>query len=842
MSNYNSTHTGAQLDEAIGAVLTGGSMYNRVTALESTSSTHTEQIAALYDEQVEEQYALTKKENYVKFIAGKYPAGSAGTIIESDEYSMTDFIPCTANRNYFIYVGDTQIQTALRRYYDANKSWLGTTWSSSAAYVVLVVHFVVLQKDTYAIESVTNVRYNFNKYEELLPASATKFQSDTKTNDELQADIDTKVSSDSLFDSFFPNMANPADFATGKRYSKARTKIQSNSDTTYIGGSGLIPVESGKTYTISGTGWYGLYNTDTSPQGGYFGASATGAIGDVAVSDMQFGSTPMGSAIRGYTFTVPNNPNIKFAYISIYLLDGVVAGNCMLNVGEVANEYVDYHEEKVIKEELLPNQEGGGGGGADITAWSLYSNPLTLAYHGISNKFPKFRQHWMAKDKDLMVVTTGTSLSSRVNYCSQFADAPYRPPLLDYKSWTAFVWDNIKWSGQQYRRFDAKVNTGSDTPMFTEVGTFATTNYLSNWDDYSSENAAAAPRVTRYSEDSNAAISCVVPLDAWQFNLIYRLDTLGSEHCTVTIAEGNGKVKVWNESNSAWVEANGFDFSMKNPATTSINISYTNPTTGAATTLNNCQVSGNTTYQKRLKFLLVDHNRVEGDPVTLTISNGSGRFMYWGVEWSNRRYMITYVNSARGSHSSLIGSSRTCLIHYQDNEIWGFNPDLIFAEDPIYNSGGGTRNLWSTSMPTTYFAQVSENFWCADNGVSMLSRCENLGLDEPELILFNAIVTTSNAGTDDKKELSLGKLKDNVEWTVLDAQMSIYQYFHTHHTDVVYINNVMHWYKAAIECYGNIYDATISGVWTYDGTHCNTNGHAVWGRCVAPVVDFGTNG
>jgi hypothetical protein len=200
---------------------------------------------------------------------------------------------------------------------------------------------------------------------------------------------------------------------------------------------------------------------------------------------------------------------------------------------------------------------------------------------------------------------------------------------------------------------------------------------------------------------------------------------------------------VLNESGE-WVEANGYTFSQLEPEITYLEtFNYMDPATLTEKTMTNYQVKGNTTYQKRLYMKAVARGVSDK---SITISHTSGRFLYWGVEWSPREFMVTYINAARGSHSSAISTANTALNHYQDNEIWTFKPDLFLTEDPIHNAGGAGKP--NAVAHKDYYSTITNNFFFADNGISMKARCENLGLTEPEWIIFNSTITYNFGGFD----------------------------------------------------------------------------------------------
>lgn len=615
------------------------------------------------------------------------------------------------------------------------------------------------------------------------------------------------------------NIINPANVKYNRRYSADAGSIIA-ADSHNLVSSGLIEVEEGEWYVMSG---------QTVFQGGYFGTSATGAIGNTQISAVSFVNTVDNS---GKCFQVPLNSNIKYVVVNLVTNSDrtALSGTPQIELGEVATEYSPYLPVKKIKEELLPSSGGGGGEivQSDLSKYTTFGN---LCYHGIGSKIPNFRQHFYAKDKDLCVVNTGTSLTARSSeHCTTLVDAPYRPPLLHSNNFASHIWNALCWEGQQYRRYDAE-------NFFTESGTgWQTQSNIEDWDDGSYRAG-----LTRFTNDGGS-VSFVVPIDAWQFNFIYRSDSAGSEACVISIAEGNGKMEVWN--GSAWVEANGYTFSEREAAVTRLpSITVTNPSTGTQSTYTNYQVKGNTTYQKRLKMRCKSGDIDSRDATkTVTITSASGRLLYWGVEWSPRQYMITYINAARGSHTSLVNST-VSLCHYQDNEVWGFNPDLLLSEDPIHNAGGsGVPN----AQRRAYYSDVSEQFWFAENGVSMKDRCSDLGLTEPEWALFNTTITWNFGGINKDGTLKIGAIANGLlMWSALDSQSSVYMYMLTNHPSIIYINAVKNWVEAGMACYHSMKAATVGSgkdglTFTNEGSHWNDTGCKVMARVILPILDLFT--
>ena len=467
--------------------------------------------------------------------------------------------------------------------------------------------------------------------------------------------------------------------------------------------------------------------------------------------------------------------------------------------------------------------------GSVASKTSKFLDVDSIEYGDVSDKIPEFRKNWINKEKDLVVVSTGTSLTSSELHSTEYIDKSERPPLMAVKNLASHIWDKIKWSGQFYRRYD---NVG----FFNELGIWTFSDNLAEWDD----NSPARTGETRYSDDVSSNFKFEIPVNAWQFNLIYRTDSLGTENAAISITEGNGKVEVFN--GTSWVEANGFIFSQKEaPVTILPSVTYLNPVTKVDSTLTDYQVKGNTTFQKRLKM------RCKSGAINslataknVTISRTSGRLMYWGVEWSERQFMITYINAARGSHSGTVNSSLS-LMHFQDNEVWGFKPDLILSENPIHNSGAGSSP--NSGYPTSYWAQTTEGYFFEANGVSMQDRALTLGITGLEFVIFNSSMGQNGGAINTDGTLESVENADGLMINALDAQMRCYDYLKANYPNLISLNAAKVWVEASRAMYPDLYKATLpsdkSGTTLLDdGTHWNDLGAKVIARVVLPVFNF----
>lgn len=634
--------------------------------------------------------------------------------------------------------------------------------------------------------------------EELMP--------DTVFNDVLKSELTS-------FKSF--NKIDPDKIDYTNRYSTGNKAMQF--DTLGIAASEWIPVEEGEFYTLSGEGVYGY-------QGGYF----TNYGETTAIDNIVFIDPPAG---EGKVFQVPIGQGITHVLISLKKLNQdpnatQLDGPVQLEVGELATLYQPFKKELKIKQELIAESSKPvvESPVLDATAWFRYTEGDEGAYH--TDKLPKFRRHWLLKDKDLVVINTGTSLTARSSeHCTDHPDAEFRPPLMHSNNMASIVWDAMKWDNQHYRRY------GSG--YFNLTGNFSYSSNLPEWDD-----GPYRAGTIGYSEDVNAAVGFEVPVDAWQFNFIYRTDTTGCD-AIVNIAEGNGQMEVLNESD-VWVEANGHIFSMREdaPVDRDIGVPKASDNTVVIRTIPS---KGNTTYQKRLKMRcksdLID-SRASVKNVTVS-SNSVGRFMYWGVEWSPREFMITYINAARGSHNTQAAGA-TGLPRFADNEVWSFKPDLMFFELPIHNDGAAGANSYTSG----YFSRLTNDFvFRADYELSMKTRSAYFGLN-PEFGMFTSSISWNFNGIAEDGTLKYAdETGGGKVLSALDKYNEAYSYVLDNHPDAVFINSAKRWVDAGNAIFGDLKAATVASgkngnTFTNEGSHWNDTGSKIIAKTLTPVFRF----
>ncbi|MDC5580096.1 hypothetical protein OHX09_18650, partial [Acinetobacter baumannii] len=391
------------------------------------------------------------------------------------------------------------------------------------------------------------------------------------------------------------------------------------------------------------------------------------------------------------------------------------------------------------------------------------------------------------------------------------------------------VWDALKWQGQQYRRYDAS--------YFNESGTFTTAYNLAEWDDGPYRDA-----LTRYSVSETATLQFVIPINAWQFNFIYRTDSLGCD-AKVVIAEGDGKVQLFNETTQSWVEANNFVFSMFESVPVKRDVTIPNPM--GTTSVVQVSSKANTTYQKRLKMRCRDNVSLDSlssvKNVSISRVGGGSRFMYWGVEWSPRQFMITYINSARGSHATNATAALSRgLPLYQDNEIWGFKPDLILSELGIHNDGAAAAG----SYPVGQYAGLAYNYVTnTDYELSMFSRAAHFGLN-PEYAFFTASIAWNFGGIEEDGSLKFGMQTASVKgpprmMSALDKYQEATDFLRAN--NVICIDAAKRWVDAGFAIFGDLKTATLGSgkdgtTFTNEGSHWNDTGSAVMAKAVISLL------
>lgn len=446
---------------------------------------------------------------------------------------------------------------------------------------------------------------------------------------------------------------------------------------------------------------------------------------------------------------------------------------------------------------------------------------LELAVQGVSpvldgpvqpdaiNVMPIFSAKYMDKGHaanvseeigDCWIYGLGDSLLARLDSTSfhDSATQQIRPPMMHGKNFLSMLWDYIAWSSQFYRRHDYAGFFTESTPFttvgFPEAGAWGTPG---TWDDEGDR-----PAVTRYlSSAAIQTLSFIIPVNAWRFNWIYRTVPDGAL-LTVSVAEGNGVLQVWD--GSAWIEANG--------STVDLNEART----GAG--------YGNTEYQKRLMFRAKNTGGLDSRNITKTITlskanTGTARVIaYWGVEWSLDRHMLYLVNIARGSHTL------TQLRQYIKTDLYDRRPDLVLFEIPTFNNNFDDPGQDITAKVN----EVIDFIYNAATSDSLANDSANFSLYDVAVIIPHIGLSSVDANGWLSAASPNGRMttaKDNFDRLIkaLDDQPK----------SLARINLFTAYCIESIARYGSIYAASVGSGATgltllRDGTHQNDLGTLFW--------------
>lgn len=641
-----------------------------------------------------------------------------------------------------------------------------------------------------------------------------------------QSDIPTDyLKEDEILESYSFNKIDPSKIDYTKRYSPNGSSIV-NAGANLVAITDWIKVKSGEFYAVNDGVVY-----SENHRGAYFeNYGDTAPIENITFLDPVDGI--------GKIFKVPSGAD-RYVLLNVRTNAGhdALDAPTQMEEGEQSTAYRPYEDETIIKQELLPdNGSSGGGVSANLDSASWYKFTEAEDKNDLlKEKAPIFSKSYLLRDKNLSVVNVGTSLTARSDeHCTGHPDANQRPPLMHSHNMASILWDKMKWDNQFYRRYDFP-------GYFTEEKTgFATTANLPEWDDNIFRNG-----YTRYNSNdalSGLMLSAIVPIGAFQYNFIYRTDSLGCQQVQVNITQGNGQMQVYDESDSTWKEANGFIFSMYESTPVARDIESLNEKTDNREIVNTASKS-NTTYQKRLKM------RCKGGAVdslatekNITFSKlVTGRFMYWGVEWSLREFMITYINSARGSYRTALRDARG-LGRVADNEVWGFKPDLMLFELPIHND--------SASFPSTDQSRQSlinaTNEYIFNEGyeLSFVTRSQSLNGYVPEMIMFSSSVSWNFAPINEDGTLKIARDRAGDYVTSLDYWTAVYQWVLENHTEVGFVNSIQRWIEAGNAIFkNNLKDATIGSgksgaTFTNEGSHWNDTGSKVIAKTLTGLFEF----
>ena len=304
----------------------------------------------------------------------------------------------------------------------------------------------------------------------------------------------------------------------------------------------------------------------------------------------------------------------------------------------------------------------------------------------VTDRIPRFIDKYHNRKTDLTIVLIDGSISADLGFASKRPDSAYRPPCTTDFNIPSFIEEKLRWSGQQFRRYDANVEQQSSTKVFSETGTAVTRQYDGAWDwQNNPPQQNGYNGMTRILTGSKPSVSFRFPAKAKRNDFIYRTDYLSSAALKVSVGQA-GIVEVFDEKESMWREADGFVFSAKEKDEL-IPGEYFPGQPFAATSLRK------SIYQKRLKMrALKSHADVN---VSIASTDG-GRLCYWGVSFSPAETMLQFINSARGSHNIAL------LTYFEAWSIDYWKPDLILYSCNTINEGADASTLNTLNSPTNF--------------------------------------------------------------------------------------------------------------------------------------------
>tara|TARA_R110002073_G_C9463949_1_gene578925 strand:- start:147 stop:2639 length:2493 start_codon:yes stop_codon:yes gene_type:complete len=315
--------------------------------------------------------------------------------------------------------------------------------------------------------------------------------------------------------------------------------------------------------------------------------------------------------------------------------------------------------------------------GADNTDYERFDNLKKMglmpnegfSQSKIIDKMPNFTSDYRLRNSDVTIVQVGDSISTNLEYSTPLIDAPYNPPLITEDNINSRFERKLRWREQKYRRFDSFTEKGGAVDVFTEILGGGTTSEISEedatWGFTAGNNNFRA--LTRCITGGNqAGVSFNFPANMRRCNFILHSDFEFGASTVVTTSESNGVIEA-SLDGITWVEANGFSTSFQESSAVISNATYGD--------------YHKDVYQKRLHF----RSLTDLTEKTITIKNtGTGRFGYWGIEYSPRKYMFTYICASKGGHKI------EQLELFQEWMVESFNPKLIIQQCCIINQGVST--------------------------------------------------------------------------------------------------------------------------------------------------------
>ena len=420
-------------------------------------------------------------------------------------------------------------------------------------------------------------------------------------------------------------------------------------------------------------------------------------------------------------------------------------------------------------------------------------------------KLLPFITKYQERNADVTIVQTGDSISTNLGWTSPREDAMYRPPLMTEHNFNSFLEEKLRWREQKYRRFDAP-------NVFTEVLGGGTSTQM--WDDGGvggawgiTGNAYSLPLTKVLDGGTNAGVSYKFPAEMRRCNFILHTDYKWANSTKITIAEGNGKVEVKNES-GVWVEANNYTFSAQESATL-INGAFRK-----------------SQEQKRIDM----RSLTDLTEKNITIQNiGAGRFGYWGIEYSPNEFMFTYVCASIGSQA-LYGMS-----FYESWRVDAFGPDLLLQQCCIINEGAVSGETAAAGITPEGFVQHFADDYDRQIGKGYLVM--------PYIVWGGAVMGMVNPTTGEWGFSTYNGKNLTID-DYIGQLMNMYNVKNAPTVNLFYRFTELAETKAKLEGTNNIYISAINGsggdgnTFTLDTVHLNNYGEEILKRLLLPYFNF----
>lgn len=436
---------------------------------------------------------------------------------------------------------------------------------------------------------------------------------------------------------------------------------------------------------------------------------------------------------------------------------------------------------------------------------------FSTAESPIIDKIAPFIKKHNERDEDVTFLSTGDSIFTNLNYTSARADANQRPPLMTEFNLNSFIEEKLRWKEQKYRRFDYP-------NIFTEILGGGTSTAISEEDatwGYTGAGMNFYRPLTKCIDGGNSSgVSYSFPAGMRRCNLIIHTDFKWSTQTQISVSEGNGKVEVLDETDGIWKEANGFVFTAKEPDTL-----FTN----GSETYHRDQ------YQKRINM----RSLTDLSEKTITVQNiGSGRFGYWGIEYSPKQYMFTYIAASKGGHDI------ARIEVFQPWMVDAFNPDLILQQCCIINEEAqtGVNPAYPAVKTPVQFADKFKEYYERlhdEQGYLVFPIILFVGLQAG---LVNQSTGDLGVGTFNGSSVTIPDYIGNLVEMYREKNAPVYSMFNTF-LDIAYK-------KADLENTNNIYTSAILGsgktgnTFTIDSVHLNDYGNQIAFRLLNNYFNF----